>query len=206
MYWATERQCDVLVSAPRDSSRPGIKQIKHIFDIFILNASKDTNISQGIKTPFLSYFLFPTVPSCSSPFLFFSFLWSSISRSLALFSVHTPKPDHRRGCCSVREVVVGIHTPRGAQACQLSSPTSGASHWASSLPPALLLLHHHHSLESTEHKCTPWQENVHARGLKRLICTHKHILKRHACTERHMHAYPYLYESDTRPRGTHIKL
>lgn len=34
---------------------------------------------------------------------------------------------------------LAMHMPRGAQDCQCSSPTSGASRWVDSLPPALFL-------------------------------------------------------------------
>lgn len=54
-------------------------------------------------------------------------------------------------CYKARKVGVGKHMPRGAWVCQLNSPTSGASCWASNLPSTLLLFLYHCSLETTGH-------------------------------------------------------
>lgn len=131
-----------------------------------------------------------------------------------VFNVSPPPPPSpcpcplaglQKGLLQSREVVVGTHTPRGAQACQLSSPTSGASRKASSILPAPLLHHYHHhrhTPESTEHTYhTHTLKNIQGHTylqLPQTIYTRTYTFCASVCMHLHTCTHP-LHDMETHP-------
>ncbi len=157
--------------------------LSFLYCTIVLKQQKANSLDVG-KLMWKHYLPLPLLPP--PPFFFTPFIFP-IFHDLKFVSLSSLSVHHNQtaegAAARVREVVVGTHTPRGAQACQLSSPTSGASRWAHSLPPPLLLSpspsHPRQTAVASFHSTSPSSQ-----GAKLWTWLHSaaHLMAMQACT------------------------